>query len=363
MAVVSFSRASKETPIINITNPESNRIYSAKKFADGCNGDIYEALTPEGEFVAIKLSRIKEEAEILQTLKEVPHIPQYREHFSFNGRTAIVMELLPKDTFDTFFDAHTGMHFSIDHLMQMASQVLATLQILHSEKHLVHRDIKPENLFFIENSNTYLGDFGSCRKLEEMKPMEFLSPFRYLSPELALYESYGERFDESVDLWALGTSLFELYTRNPLFVSNNHQGLINDYLHLLVLNFGMPSTLFIESLSMSQRALFKKTGNSYSLKNPMINPECLRYSDAMKELVAPNPRKPVWEAIVVKAAEIKGETEAQAEKVITVLRELFNYKRRQSYLIIHDFNKREKITAAGCLQRLPTVTIGEIKEN
>lgn len=83
---------------------------------------------------------------------------------------------------------------------------------MHKNK-ILHRDIKPENIVlvhvksYLTQGNIKLCDFGwAVNKKEELRNTFCGTPL-YLSPELL----QGARYDEKVDLWAVGVLAYELY--------------------------------------------------------------------------------------------------------------------------------------------------------
>jgi len=387
MAVVSFSRASKEAPIVEIIPLNSKQVYRAKEFASGTNGTVYEAWTPQKKFVAIKLSTNTKsalrEAEILKALKGMPYIVQYHGHFltTMTKQVAIITDLIPcKDLYDEFMVENSPHTFSSEKISLMCTQVLEALRILHSEKKYVHLDIKPSNLFFIPStSQAVIADFGSARKLDAMAFNNDppVGTRRYWAPELVFSVSYNVKIDESIDLWALGVSIFEAYTKSNFILTHRDKvSWQNDYLHLLVQNLGMPSDEFIESLCDQEQQFFQQVGGVNSLRYHFSekSEECQRLNKSLdhlkKESLKDYPNVLLWKVRVYKAGADKGETQAQVESVIRLIEGLLQYELRQRHLYSGNSWFREKITAAGVLAMLeapykPAVKIDppEIKEN
>lgn len=95
-------------------------------------------------------------------------------------------------------------------LKLIVHQLLETLAYIH-RLNICHRDIKPENILFDESKNSVkIIDFGISKKLMHRgRKQELLTltgtPY-YRAPEM--FEGGG--YDERVDLWALGITMFKL---------------------------------------------------------------------------------------------------------------------------------------------------------
>ncbi|NWQ72710.1 PAK3 kinase, partial [Neopipo cinnamomea] len=84
---------------------------------------------------------------------------------------------------------------------------LKALDFLHSNL-LVHRDIKSENILLGMDGSVKLIDFGSCAWLWPWKKKRRTiigNPF-YMAPEMLR----GDKYDTTVDIWALGIVALEM---------------------------------------------------------------------------------------------------------------------------------------------------------
>lgn len=139
----------------------------------------------------------------------------------------------------------------IRHFLKQLSSALEFLRA----KNLIHRDIKPQNLLLLpslnyrekQNNKTKqyvlsashdslmpatglrslpmlkLADFGFARVLPSTSMAETLcgSPL-YMAPEILRYEQYNAK----VDLWSVGTVLYEMTAGRPPFRASNHVELL-----------------------------------------------------------------------------------------------------------------------------------------
>jgi serine/threonine protein kinase len=87
---------------------------------------------------------------------------------------------------------------------------------MHSLR-IIHRDLKPENIL-INKGQVKICDFGSSKFLDETPGSYKNTPYvvsrYYRAPELIFASN---RYNEAIDIWAVGCILFELLTRTPLF--------------------------------------------------------------------------------------------------------------------------------------------------
>jgi eukaryotic-like serine/threonine-protein kinase len=92
---------------------------------------------------------------------------------------------------------------------------------------VVHRDIKPGNLIVDTQGHLWITDFGLARCQSEAGLTvtgDLVGTFRYMSPEQAL----GRRaeLNQGTDIYALGATLYELLTLEPVFAGNDRQEIL-----------------------------------------------------------------------------------------------------------------------------------------
>ena len=104
-------------------------------------------------------------------------------------------------------------------LRQITKGVLVGLEYLHSQN-ICHRDIKPDNIMVHRRTNAVkLIDFGISKKTYQRgarrEMLTVIGTPLYFAPEMLL----GGGYDERVDLWALGITLFQKVTGYTPFES------------------------------------------------------------------------------------------------------------------------------------------------
>ena len=92
----------------------------------------------------------------------------------------------------------------------------------------MHRDIKPENFLIQDQTGTAdqkmilkLADFGLAKDLSDgnhNNHTEYVSTRWYRAPELLLR---SQSYNQSVDVFALGCIMAELYLGRPIFPGNS----------------------------------------------------------------------------------------------------------------------------------------------
>jgi len=110
-----------------------------------------------------------------------------------------------------------------------ASQVVLIFEYLHRYR-VVYRDLKPENILIDAKGYLKLTDFGFAKVVTD-KTYTMCGTPDYLAPEILLKNGY----DQSVDWWALGILIFEMYHGSSPF-SINESSVNNIYKNIIAGN-------------------------------------------------------------------------------------------------------------------------------
>src|SRR5215470_4140752 len=97
-------------------------------------------------------------------------------------------------------------------------QVLGALEAMHAQG-VIHQDIKPANIMLTPQHQVKVGDFGVSRFTNTETTSTFVTAGTpaYMSPE----QCRGEQVDGRSDLFAAGTTLFEMVTGRRAFAGRN----------------------------------------------------------------------------------------------------------------------------------------------
>src|SRR5580704_12585302 len=177
---------------------------------------------PQLESDVVFFERFKREEEMGQKLDHpnVVKVLRPRE----KSRMYIAMEYVDGRSLRSIIQSDAPL--PIARALDIARQVTEALVYLH-EKGVVHRDIKPENILLTADGKVKILDFGialdeSKRRLTWTGLSATLGTPDYMAPE----QIGGRRGDARTDVYALGTMLYEMLTKNLPFSSANASALL-----------------------------------------------------------------------------------------------------------------------------------------
>jgi serine/threonine-protein kinase len=181
---------------------------------------IRDELAHDEQFAAMFI----DEAKILSRLSH-PNVIQTLEYGIEGEHRYIAMELLSGRTLADAWDVLVGEGERID--LHVAAWICARVaEGVHSAHELVaedgnplsviHRDVNPTNIFLTHSGEVKLIDFGLARaRVRVSKSVDGIvkGKIPYLAPE----QVHGQPIDRRIDLYALGTTLWELAAMRRLF--------------------------------------------------------------------------------------------------------------------------------------------------
>ena len=134
-------------------------------------------------------------------------------------------------------------------IMHIIFGICLGLKEIH-QHNLIHRDLKPDNIFLNADLTVKIGDFGISKKLQKANDYATTQTgtMLYMAPEII----NGEKYNNKVDMWALGCIIHELCTLNFCFQSESIHGLIKKIINVehgkIDQNYGEDLQKLIDSL-------------------------------------------------------------------------------------------------------------------
>ncbi len=178
-------------------------------------------LPPEMANDAVAISDLRRE---VQKSRHLSHNNIIRIHDLVQppGEPAFVtLEFINGQDLATMRLAQPGNCFNWETLRPLMSQLCDALEYAHQNK-IVHRDLKPANMMVDRQGNLKLADFGIAASMADSLSRSSMQgsvsgTTLYMSPQ----QMRGEIPRASDDLYALGSTFYELLTSRPPFSSGD----------------------------------------------------------------------------------------------------------------------------------------------
>lgn len=254
----------------------------ARRLGGGTYGRVFEAVSPSGEHVAVKVIRetllvrdeerlrFEREAAIMRGLSH-PHIVRVLDS-GYTGRGApfIVFELLTGRSLSQ--ELKRVRFMSAARVANIARQVLGALGHAHAHG-VVHRDIKPSNVHLCRSStevdHVKVLDFGVAKQLEEGE-LERLTEAGamvgtpgYMAPE----QLCGDPVEPATDLFSVGMMMARLLS-GERFIGETLVEVIRS--HMTEGPISVPRSVEISELgAVVQKAVMKMPADRYRSADQM----------------------------------------------------------------------------------------------
>ncbi len=181
-----------------------------KAFDQLLERDVALKFLPEGVTqTPLALTYFQREAKAAAALNH-PNIVTIYDYGVLSGRPFICMELLQGATLEDLLERTDGRGMPLLSMFEIVEGLLTALDFAHSHQ-FVHRDIKPANVMYTTHHNIKLMDFGIARQGNASQQTVVAGTPQYMAPEQML----GRGIDHRTDLFAVGITLYELWTGLP----------------------------------------------------------------------------------------------------------------------------------------------------
>lgn len=151
-----------------------------------------------------------------------PHIIRIYDFVQDTSAAAISMEYVSGATLGALKVDHANGHFEVSEIIAWVGQLCEALGYAHTRAEVVHRDLKPANLMVDARGELKVADFGIAASVSDSVSRVSVQAGSsgtpvYMSPQ----QMMGEQPAVTDDVYAIGSTLFELLTGRPPFYSGN----------------------------------------------------------------------------------------------------------------------------------------------
>ena len=167
------------------------------------DGSLSQSYCQKFQKEAVNLSRL-----------DHPNIVRVTDSFSENGTFYYVMDYIDGQNLNDYVKSH---YVDTEEAVSIIKSVADALIYMHEEKHMLHLDLKPSNVMRRSDGHVFLIDFGLSKHYGDDGQPETsttigLGTTGYAPIEQANKSRNGE-FRPTIDVYALGATLYKLLTR------------------------------------------------------------------------------------------------------------------------------------------------------
>jgi len=171
------------------------------------------------------LERFNREVQVAANLQH-PHILPVYDFGIHESKPYIVMAYLQGGTLS---DRIQQGPMSLSEVLSITAQVADALDFAHNQG-IIHRDIKPSNVMLDKQGNGYLADFGLAKITGEggsnLTGSGMLGTPDYMAPDFSEISTVTS----AVDIYALGVTIFQMFSGHVPYASSTPMGVIMAHL-------------------------------------------------------------------------------------------------------------------------------------
>ena len=197
-------------------NLKNKKVRILEEIAKGAHGSIYKCVGAENDTFSVKI--IKNCPKGISKLLEVsimssiihPFLNNSISIFSNESYLFIFQDLAMSDLYE-----YLNLGKSSDHLHDSWSfSLIKAIHVLHLNK-IIHCDIKAKNILIYKDLSIKLTDFSfSCKKMQDKDSYRHrISTWSHMPLESVMKINWNEK----VDIWCLGCTLYEIYYNDLIF--------------------------------------------------------------------------------------------------------------------------------------------------
>ena len=180
-------------------------------------------LPPEVGADAMALADMRREVQKSRILSH-PNVIRIHDLYAKSGEDPLItLEYVDGTDLTAIAATKTNGIFNWAEIEPLILQLCSALEFAHEQK-IVHRDLKPANLMVSRKSEVKLADFGIAATMADSLSRSSMQGFisgttLYMSPQ----QMEGESPRASDDIYAFGSTLYELLTSRPPFYTGDVQ--------------------------------------------------------------------------------------------------------------------------------------------
>lgn len=172
-------------------------------------------------FDEVAVDELKEETRKGLNLAH-PHIVKVYDFLVDEEHAAISMEFIDGENLGALRTRQPGKIFEPRQIAHWVGQFLEALDYAHRVARVIHRDLKPANLMIDREGHLRVTDFGIARSISDAMSRATMGgnstgTLAYMSPQ----QADGKKPHISDDIYAFGSTIYELLTGKPPFFSGN----------------------------------------------------------------------------------------------------------------------------------------------
>lgn len=193
-----------------------SQIKIMKKLGKGAYGKVYSCTDNNQKEMAVKCISIENNSgipciiePILMRSIEHPNINKAINIYFNQHKLYLFQELAKSDLLDWILT--NVKNTDTTHIKKWLFDILQGMYCLHKNK-IIHGDLKASNILLFPDNNVKITDF-TLSSIMGWKNNHMISTSTHRAPEVWL----GQEWDESVDIWSLGCTFFELVYKNNIF--------------------------------------------------------------------------------------------------------------------------------------------------
>ncbi|XP_008813513.2 serine/threonine-protein kinase RIPK-like [Phoenix dactylifera] len=212
----------------------TNQFSSENLIGKGGSSQVYKGCLPDGQHVAIKLSKLSAEAsrdfllevDIMTKLQHKLMVPLMGICVEDNHLISVYSYFSKGSLEENLHGKRTKAPLPWDMRFKVAMGIAEALSYLHNgcSRPVIHRDVKSSNILLNDEFEPQLSDFGLAMWAPTTSAYvthgSVVGTFGYLAPE---YFMYG-KVSEKIDVYAFGVVLLELLSGRKPISDDNPEG-------------------------------------------------------------------------------------------------------------------------------------------